>query len=182
VQVACHIPLKISRWRPQLCFRTHFNQRFAHKVMGLQSRGSPNFGDFKTPTWESQDKMTFGCWPRGQAQRILQRGRWWLPPNPGRGESYQFVFAHGSSMHQKCSNYALTNLLFGLCRSMWVIELFITLPSSHPRTLACPFTPKVLRTKEHALTLYLFVILTFRFAVESIKEFGGVSTLMWTLI
>jgi hypothetical protein len=28
--------------------------------MGLQSRGSPNFG---TPTWESREKMTFGCKP-----------------------------------------------------------------------------------------------------------------------
>jgi hypothetical protein len=29
----------------------------------------------------------------------------------------------------KCSNYALTNLLFGLCTFLWVIELFINLPS-----------------------------------------------------
>jgi hypothetical protein len=31
----------------------------------------PNFGNFKTSTWESQDKMTFGCWSRGQTQSIL---------------------------------------------------------------------------------------------------------------
>jgi hypothetical protein len=30
----------------------------------------------------------------------------------------------------KCSNYALTNLLFGLCRSMCVIEVLVNLPSS----------------------------------------------------
>ncbi len=42
-----------------------------HTNMNLQSRGSPNFGNFRTPTWESLDKMTFGCWPHGQAQRIL---------------------------------------------------------------------------------------------------------------
>jgi hypothetical protein len=41
-----------------------------------------------------------------------------FPPSPGRGESCESVFAHGSSVHQKCSNYALTNLLFGLCKSM----------------------------------------------------------------
>ncbi len=29
----------------------------------------------------------------------------------------------------KCSNYALINLLFGLCRFVWVIELFVNLPS-----------------------------------------------------
>jgi hypothetical protein len=40
-QMACHISLK-SYWRElQLFFRPHFNQRFAHKVMGLQSCGSP---------------------------------------------------------------------------------------------------------------------------------------------
>jgi hypothetical protein len=26
------------------------------------------------------------------------------------------MYARGLSMHQNCSNYALTNLLFGLCR------------------------------------------------------------------
>jgi len=29
----------------------------------------------------------------------------------------------------KCFNYTLTNLLFGLCKSVWVIELFVNLPS-----------------------------------------------------
>jgi hypothetical protein len=29
----------------------------------------------------------------------------------------------------KCCNYTLTNLLFDLCRSIWVIELLINLPS-----------------------------------------------------
>jgi hypothetical protein len=36
----------------------------------------------------------------------------------GYGEFCEFMFACGSSMHQRCSNYALTNLLFGLCRFM----------------------------------------------------------------
>jgi len=30
---------------------------------------------------------------------------------------------------QKCYNYALTNLLFGLCRSVWMIKLLLNLPS-----------------------------------------------------
>jgi hypothetical protein len=60
-------------------------------------------------------------------------GRWWFPSNLGhgeyacgescesvyaRGESYDSVYARGESIHQNCSNHALTNLLFGLCRSM----------------------------------------------------------------
>ncbi len=31
------------------------------------------------PIWESRNKMTFGCSPYGKAQKILERGRWWLP-------------------------------------------------------------------------------------------------------
>jgi len=34
------------------------------------------------------------------------------------GESYESMVGRGSSMHQKCSNYALTNLFFGLCKSL----------------------------------------------------------------
>jgi hypothetical protein len=39
-------------------------------------------------------------------------------PSSVRGKSYEFVFVHGSSVHQKCSNYVVINLLFGLCRSV----------------------------------------------------------------
>jgi hypothetical protein len=48
VQVACHIPLKSSRQWLQLWFNLHLNWRFAHKVIGLQSCRSPNFGNFGT--------------------------------------------------------------------------------------------------------------------------------------
>ncbi len=70
-QVACHILLEIFLWGLQLCFRPHLNWRFARKVMGLQSRRRFNFWNFRTPTWESWDKMTFGCWSHSQAQRML---------------------------------------------------------------------------------------------------------------
>jgi hypothetical protein len=53
---ACHILLK-SSWRQlQLWFRPHLNRRSARKVMGLQSRRSPNWWDFGTPTRESREK------------------------------------------------------------------------------------------------------------------------------
>jgi hypothetical protein len=89
---------------------------------------------------------------------------------------YESVFARGSSMHQKCSNYALTNLLFGLCRSMWIIELLVTLPNPHPGAPTHPSTPKMLWARERAPTLYPFIVFTFRLAVEFTKEFGGAST------
>ncbi len=31
--------------------------------------------------------MPFGCSLRHELQSILYRGRWWLPPSPGRGVS-----------------------------------------------------------------------------------------------
>jgi hypothetical protein len=45
-----------------------------------------------------------------------------FPPSLGHGESCESMFARGLFMHQKCSNYALTNLLFRLCKSMWIID------------------------------------------------------------
>jgi len=74
---------------------------------------------------------------------------------------------------QKCSNYALTNLLFGLCRFMWVINLLVNLLSFHPRAPTCPSTLEVLQAKEHAPTPSPYVVFTFILAINSIKELGG---------
>jgi hypothetical protein len=61
VQVACDIPLEISQWGLQLLFKIYLNRRSRHKVMGPQSRENPNFRNFRTPIWESWDKMSFQC-------------------------------------------------------------------------------------------------------------------------
>jgi hypothetical protein len=42
---------------------------------------------FGTPFRESQEFVPFGCSLHCELQRILYGGRWWLPLNPGRGES-----------------------------------------------------------------------------------------------
>ncbi len=60
-----------SRQGLQLCFRVHHDRRSAHEVMCPQSRKSPSYGNFETPTWESRDKKPFGCDPHGEAQSIL---------------------------------------------------------------------------------------------------------------
>jgi hypothetical protein len=66
---------------------------WAPKVPGLQLG---QFRDsFGTSTWESQEKEPFGCSLGGDLQRILQGGRWWLPPSPGRGESSESELACG---------------------------------------------------------------------------------------
>jgi hypothetical protein len=82
------------------------------------------------------------------------------------------MFACGSFVHQRCSNYALTSLLFGLCRSMWIIDLLVTCINPHPRVPTCPFTFEVLRAEKRIPTPYPSIVFTFGLTVESIKEFG----------
>jgi hypothetical protein len=61
------------------------------------------------------------------------RGKVVASSSLGRGESCESMFGHGSSMHHECSNYALTNLLFSLCRFIWIIYPLITRPNPHPK-------------------------------------------------
>jgi len=82
--------------------------------------------------------------------------------------------AHGSSVHQKRSKYALINLLFGLCKSKWIIDLLITRPSPHPGALAHPFTFEMLQIKEHIPTPS-FNVFTFELTFESYEKFRGAS-------
>jgi hypothetical protein len=102
-------------------------------------------------------------------------GRWWLPSSLGRDEFYESVFTRGSFVHQMCSNYALTNLLFGFCRSVWIIDSLVTCPSPHFGALAHPSTLEVLRAKERTPTLYPSIVFTFRLVVLFIKEFESAS-------
>jgi hypothetical protein len=53
VHVVCNIPLECSWQGLQLCFKPHLNRRFADKIMGPQSHGSPNFENFGTPKAKS---------------------------------------------------------------------------------------------------------------------------------
>jgi hypothetical protein len=61
--------------------------------------------------------MTFGCNSCGQAQTLLYGEGGGFPPNSGHGESCESMYIRGLFVYQKCSNYALTNLLFGLLDS-----------------------------------------------------------------
>jgi hypothetical protein len=173
--VKCHISFKSSQQGLQLCFIPHLNQRFAQKVIGLQSHGSPNLGNFETPNLgvsRQNDIWVQATWP---STKNIIRGKVVGSLNSGHGEFCKSVFAHGLSVHQKCSNYALTNLLFGLCMSMWIIDLLVARPSPHLEAPTCPSTPEVLRTRERTRTPYPFVVFTFRFTIESIRELGGAS-------
>jgi hypothetical protein len=95
------------------------------------------------------------------------------PPSSGRDESYECVFACGSSVHQKCSNYTLIILLFSLCKAMWIIDQLVTYSNPHLGALTCPFTLEMLQAKEHTSTPYPFVVFTFRFIVGFYQRVWG---------
>jgi hypothetical protein len=99
-------------------------------------------------------------------------GRWWLPPSSGCGESCESVFAHGSYVHQKCFSYALINLLFGLCRSKWVIYLLVTLLSSYIRALAHPSTLKVLQATERTPIPHSSIVFTLDSHLSLLRNLG----------
>jgi hypothetical protein len=97
-----------------------------------------------------------------------------LPRSLDYGEFCEFVFAHGSSMHQKCFNYALTNLWFGLCRSVWIIDLLVTFFSPIPE-LQHAFNPKVLWAREHAQLLLLPLSSPLDSQLSPSRSLGGAS-------
>jgi hypothetical protein len=132
--------------------------------MAFQNVESPNFG-----------KWHLDVTPMVNHEKYYKGGRWWLPPSLGYDESCESVYARGSFMHQKCSNHALTNVLFRLCRFVWIIDLLATRPNPHPKAPTCPFTLEVLWAKERTSTLSSSIIFIFKLAFESFKECEGVS-------
>jgi hypothetical protein len=81
--------------------------------------------------------------------------------------------AHGSFVHQKCFNYALTNLLFGLCMSVWIIDPLVTRPSPILKLQHTPLPLKCYELGSALQTPFPSIVFTFGLVVESIKEFGG---------
>ncbi len=158
----------------QLCFGSHFNQRSAQEVMGLQSCGSPNFENFRTPNlgvpWQ-HDIWVLTPW-LGIENTIREKVV--TSPKSSCGEFCESAFIRGSFVHQKCSNYALTKLLFDLCKSMWIIDSLVICPSPHPRASTLPFTPKWYEPRNvlNSLSFHYFHL---RFTFEFIKELGSVS-------
>jgi hypothetical protein len=101
VQAYCSTPLEKSQGELQVCFTPHPDRRFEQEVTSCQSLKSPNRDSFGTnlelPLGSPGTKKPFGCGPRGVVQNILYGGRWWLPPNPGHGESSESRVARGLS-------------------------------------------------------------------------------------
>jgi len=101
-------------------------------------------------------------------------GRWWLPLNLSRDEFCESVYAHGLFVYQEYYNYALTNLLFGLCKLVWIVDPLVILLNPYFGTPTCPFYPKVLRAKK-CIPTTSFIVFIVKLAFESYEEFEGVS-------
>jgi hypothetical protein len=69
--------------------------------------------NFRTPPWESRDKEPFECGCDGVMQIILYGGRWWLSPNPGRGESSESMLLVAYPNTKSGSEGVLIDLLVG---------------------------------------------------------------------
>jgi hypothetical protein len=59
--------------------------------------------------------MPFGCSLVVNHKKYYKGEGGGFPHVWGCGESCKFIYAHGSFVYQKCSNYALIDLFFGLC-------------------------------------------------------------------
>ncbi len=95
------------------------------------------------------------------------------------------MFTHGSFVHQKCSSSTLTNLLFGLCICMWVIDLLVTFPNPYPEALTHPSTLEVLQAKEHNPTPHSSVVFILDSHLNPLKSLGVchmASTTLYTKI
>jgi hypothetical protein len=135
------------------------------EVMAIQNVGSSNF----------ETKWHLDPNPMDNHKKYYIKGKVVVPPSLGRGESCESMYARDLFVHQKCSNYALTNFLFGLYKSMWIIDPLVTHHSPHLEAPTHPSTFKVFWAKECTPTLSSSIISTFGFIFESFKECEGAS-------
>jgi len=141
VQVECDTSLESSQGELKLWLRPCPNLSLGRGVMSVQSPRSPNQDSFRTTLWESREKEPFGCKSRGELQRILYGGRWWLPSNPGHGESNESKLTRGLSQHQKRAEWVLTHLWVGFgCRTVQLSKL-VLLPNLSWSFHHAPLTP-----------------------------------------
>jgi hypothetical protein len=173
-----HIVGKLSI-RVTTFFQTSPQSKVCIKSYGIPKSQESQFQEFwDSQLWSLRTKWHLGASSMAKHSEYYKGESWWLPPSLGRVDSCESMFAHGSFMHQKCSYYALTNLLFRLCKFVWIIDVHVIRPSPHLKVPACPSIPKVLRAKEHNPTHYPSIIFAFGLIIDYIKEFGSASFIL----
>jgi len=124
--------------------------------MALQSVRSPNFGSFGTLNLGVTGQNDIWMQPLWLIIENTIREKVMTSPSSGHGESCEFVYACDLSMHQKCSNYALTNL-FGLCMFVWIIDPHFIHANPHLRALASLFTSEVVQVTNYTPIPFLLL-------------------------
>jgi hypothetical protein len=119
MKTTCNISLEISQQELQLCFILHLDSRSARKIMGFQSRGSPGWRDFRTPTWESRERKAIWMWALWRGAEYTIRGKVVASPKSGRGESCAFVLLMASP---RVLQLGTNHLVLVLCRHVWASE------------------------------------------------------------
>jgi hypothetical protein len=133
--------------------------------MGFQSRKNPN--QRQNDIWlQALCPSTMNTIRRKVMASPKSKLRWilWVRVCPW------FVF-----VHQECYNYTLTNLVFGLCKFVWIVDLLVIIYSLYPIATTHPSYPKMLQVGEHIPIFFSFIVFTFRLTFESYEGFGGVS-------
>jgi len=110
VQMACDTPLESFRRRIQLCFITHFNQRFAHKVRGPPKSWESQLWQFRDSHLGILGQKAIWMWASWRGTKYIIRGKVVASPKSGPWWVLWVRVARGLSWQQKCSNYALTTL------------------------------------------------------------------------
>ncbi len=94
-----------------------FGDVLVQEVISLQSHRRLNFEVFVIPNLGLFGQNNIWVQAPWLGTKNTIKRKVVAPPSSGCGESGESMFACGLSVHQKCSNYALTNM-FGLCNSM----------------------------------------------------------------
>ncbi len=107
------------------------------------------------PTVRQNDIWMLVPWPctkytiRGKVEASFKSGSWWV----------LWVRVCPWLVHApKCSNYTLNNLLFGLCKYLWIIHFLVNLPSPHLKAPARPFTSPKYSKPRSAPQFLLFLM------------------------
>jgi len=82
---------------------------------------------------------------------------------------------HGPKVHKKCFNYALINLLFGLCILIWIIDLLVNLCNPHPKAPTRPFCPKSVMNEGTYSNSFFFRCFHFRIHIWVFQGLWGAS-------
>jgi hypothetical protein len=150
--------------------RLHINQRSAEKVMGPQSRKSPKFGNFETPKLEVPGQNAIWIWASWRGTEYTIRGKVVASPKSRPWWVLWVRICPWLVLAPKVLK--LTNLLFGLCRSVWVIKhlSFFLVPSWSSST---PLYPQSVTSQGVCPDSLLFHYFHFKLTFESTKDLGA---------